>query len=50
MLTASSDLLPLLDGVDGIWLKLQLLGATELPVQDDDDEDSEQDRDNHANN
>lgn len=51
MPTASaSDLLPLLDGVDGIGLKLQLLGAAELPVEDDDDEDSQQDRDDNANN
>lgn len=45
----TSDLLPLLDSVDGIWLELKLLRAAQLPVEDDDDEDGQQDGDDHAN-
>lgn len=46
----TSDLLPLLDGVNCIWLELELLRATQLPVQDDDDEDRQYDWDDHADN
>lgn len=49
-LLVTSDLLPLLDGVDGIRLKLKLLRATQLPVEEDDDEDCKKDRNNHAHN
>lgn len=41
-------LLPLLDGVDGIWLELKFLRPTKLPVEDDDNEDSKKDRDDHT--
>lgn len=41
-------LLPLLNGADGVRLELQLLRATQLPVEDDDDEDGEQDGNNHT--
>lgn len=46
----TSDLLTLLDGVDGVGLELKLLRAAQLPVEDDDDEDGEQDRNDHAHN
>lgn len=44
----TSDLLPLLDGADGVRLELQLLRAAQLPVEDDDDEDGQQHGDDHA--
>lgn len=47
-LLVTSDLLSLLDGVDGIRLELELLRATEFPVENDDDEDRQQDRNNHT--
>ena len=45
---STSDLLPLLDGVYGVRLELELLRAAQLPVQDDDDEDGEQHWHDHA--
>lgn len=36
----TSDLLPLLDGVNGVRLELKLLRAAQFPVEDDDDENS----------
>lgn len=46
----TSDLLPLLDGVNGVRLELKLLGTAELPVQNDDDEDGQYDWDNNTDN
>lgn len=46
----TSDLLPLLDSVNGIRLKLKLFRATKLPVEEDDDEDCKKDGNSHAHN
>lgn len=42
------DLLSLLDGAHGVWLKLQFLRATQFPVKDDDDEDDHQHWDHNS--
>lgn len=44
----TSDLLSLLDGVNGIRLELELFRAAQLPVEDDDDEEGQQDGNDHA--
>lgn len=41
-------LLPLLDGGHGVWLELQLVRPTQLPVEDGEDDEDDQQGNHHA--
>ncbi len=42
------DLLSLLDGAHGVWLKLQLFRAAQFPVENDNDEDDHKNRNHNS--
>lgn len=42
-------LLPLLDGGHSIWLELQLVGPTQFPVENGEDDEDDQKRDHNPN-